>query len=323
MDREFSPDLSAIAQPDLRPGEIVPVRSAAGDRLRHDRPTSQVRTLALIASRSPEVLRVDVDLPSGHGASIMSLETHRAAEPDFPLAIELSTPQARQQALAADLQAALAREQGLLGRIAALESRQDLQICELNHRLFNGLQSIASLLSAQGRVATPEAAADLAIAASRIVAFGQVNRRLHWLDRQDRVEFSGYLTQLCGDLSALLRQPGFAIEAAPLELPTATAIPLSFIVNELITNAVKYAAGRITIALQPVSPSSYTLSVTDQGPGLPAGFDPAAGKGLGMRIVQGLVAQIGGELSIAAGEDGRGARFAVRFTLPAAGCSAA
>ncbi|NVN85678.1 MAG: sensor histidine kinase [Rhodopseudomonas sp.] len=252
----------------------------------------------------------------------MNLQTY-AAESEFPFpGLEALSPTAlsEQAVLAADLRAALAREQALIRKIVDLESRRELQIRELNHRLFNGLQSIASLLSAQSRQATPEAAAQLSIAISRIVAFGQVNRRLHLLDHQDRVEFSEYLAHLCADLSALLlwQQPGcaIAIEAIPLELPTATAIPLSFIINELITNSVKYAAGKITIRLEALSPNNYSLSVSDQGPGLPAGFDLAGKKGLGMRIVQSLVQQIAGELLISAGQDSRGVCFAVHFTLP-------
>jgi len=247
----------------------------------------------------------------------MTLQTY-AVEADYPFpvgALNASEP----SATAADLRAALAREQALIATIADLRNRHELQIREMNHRLSNGLQSIASLLSSQSRLATPEAAAQLSIAVSRIVAFGQANRRLHLLDHRDRVEFSGYLAHLCADLSALLlwQQPGcaIAIEALPLELPTVTAIPLSFIVTELVTNAVKYAAGTVTVRLQALAPGRFALSVSDRGPGLPAGFDPATSKGLGMRIVQSLVQQIGGQLLISAGKDGRGACFAVRFAL--------
>jgi len=59
------------------------------------------------------------------------------------------------------------------------------------------------------------------------------------------------------------------------------------------------------------------LSVLDGGPGLPADFDPASSKGLGMKIVQAMVKQIGGELRISSGHEGRGARFTVAFRSPA------
>jgi two-component sensor histidine kinase len=200
-----------------------------------------------------------------------------------------------------------------------MRDRHELLTQEANHRLLNGVQSIASLLSAQSRRAPPEVAAQLTAAVSRIVAFGQVNRRLHLLDHQDYVEFSGYLAELCADLTALLvwQQSGFAIsiDATALDMPTRVAIPLSYVVNELITNSVKYAAGDITVRLA-ARPGGYSLAVSDQGPGLPASFDPSGNKGLGMRIVQSLVKQIGGELLIGPGEDGCGACFEVRFDLP-------
>ena len=91
------------------------------------------------------------------------------------------------------------------------------------------------------------------------------------------------------------------------------AIPLGFIVNELITNSAKYAKGNITVRIEATSPTDRSLSVMDDGPGLPAGFNPADSKGLGMKIVLSLVQQIGGELHILPGDNGRGTRFLIKF----------
>ena len=112
-----------------------------------------------------------------------------------------------------------------------------------------------------------------------------------------------------------LEGSGYAIvvEGAKAEIPTTMAIPLGFIVNELITNSVKYAAGHITVRIEVTSPTDRSLSVIDDGPGLPAGFKPADSKGLGMKIVLSLVQQIGGTLSILPGDNGRGTRFLVKF----------
>lgn len=190
---------------------------------------------------------------------------------------------------------------------------------EFEHRLINGMQLIVSLLSLQSRTATtPEAAAQLTIASRRVSALGRVHHRLHLLDHQDKVEFKQYLQHLCEDLSDLLLeiQTGYAIEVEgpEIEIPTASAIPLGFIVNELITNSVKYAKTHVTvrIAALPVT-SHYSLSVLDDGPGLPLDFDPANSTGLGMKIIQSLVKQIGGAFQILPVENGRGARFSVTF----------
>lgn len=221
-------------------------------------------------------------------------------------------------ALAAELQAALAREEAYLHEKSEVSQRQVMLAQEFEHRLINGLQLVVSLLSLQSRTATtPEAADQLTIAARRVAALGRVHRRLHLLDHQDRVEFKEYLQHLCEDLSGLLVQDGsgyaIVVEGAKVEIPTTLAIPLGFIVNELITNSAKYAEGHVTVRIEAASPTDRSLSVVDDGPGLPAGFNPAESKGLGMKIITSLVQQIGGDLRILPGDNGRGTRFTVKF----------
>jgi two-component sensor histidine kinase len=221
-------------------------------------------------------------------------------------------------ALTAELQEALAREQVLLQEKAELSRRQVMLTQEFEHRLINGLQLIVSLLSLQSRTATtPEAADQLKIAARRVAALGRVHRRLHLLDLQDQVEFKDYLQHLCEDLSGLLFQDGsgyaIVVEGANVEIPTTMAIPLGFIVNELITNSAKYAEGHVSVRIEATSPTDRSLSVVDDGPGMPAGFKPEDSKGLGMKIVLSLVQQIGGTLSILPGDNGRGTCFLVKF----------
>ncbi len=104
------------------------------------------------------------------------------------------------------------------------------------------------------------------------------------------------------------------VEGIEIELPAVTAIPLSFIANELITNAAKYGTGRITVSLEPNPEKGYALAVSNDGPGLPEGFDLADRKGLGMRIIRSLVKQIGGELRIGRADRSQGTRFTVLFS---------
>ena len=104
------------------------------------------------------------------------------------------------------------------------------------------------------------------------------------------------------------------LEGVEITLPPVTAIPLGFIVSELITNAVKYGNGRIAVRLEPDPGNGYALSVSNDGPGLPEGFDPIASNGLGMSIILALVKQIDGELRIGRSDNNQGARFAVRFS---------
>jgi len=227
---------------------------------------------------------------------------------------------AQHAALIAELQAARAREEAWLREKCDLFRRRDMLAQEFEHRLVNSLQIIVSLLSLQSRTAGPEAAAQLTVAANRVASFGRVHRRLHLLDHQESVEFKQYLQHLCEDLSGLLFQEenerSIAVEGATIDIPTVLAIPLGFIVNELITNSAKYAKSNITVRLETSPSIGHSISVLDDGPGLPAAFDPAASKGLGMKIVGSLVKQIGGELQIAPGKSGRGACFTVTFCSP-------
>jgi two-component sensor histidine kinase len=215
------------------------------------------------------------------------------------------------------LRAALAREEVLLGQKDELIRHQDVLGKESDHRLLNGLQMIASLLSLQSRESPKaEVASQLAIAANRVATIGRIHQRLHSFDGVLAVAFKKYLEDLCSDFSAMLpsRQRAdqvLVVEGSEINLPTAIGIPLGFIVNELITNAAKYGKGLITVRLAPNPGKGYALSVSNDGPPLPEGFDPAACNGLGMKIIRSLVARIGGELRFGRGEKDQVAEFTV------------
>ncbi len=218
------------------------------------------------------------------------------------------------------LREALAREETLLRQKDELIRQQEVLGEESDHRLLNGLQMIVSLLSLQSRAsANAEAASQLAIAANRVATIARVHQRLHNLDGVQTVAFKQYLEDLCRDFSAMLSSEErpervIVVEGIEIKLPTVTGIPLGFIVNELITNAAKYGKGRITVRLEPNPGKGYALSVSNDGPDLPEGFDPAACKGLGMRIIRSFVQRIGGELRIGRGDEDQGTRFTVLFS---------
>ena len=216
----------------------------------------------------------------------------------------------------------VARESTALHQMEESIQQKDILFKECEHRLLNGLQLIASLLTLQSRaIENKEAATQLKIAANRVATLGRVHEHLHALDQAESVEFKRYIEKLCDDVSGMATSDGsqsvIAIEGAELNLPTAIASPLAFIVSELLTNSIKYPKGRITVRLEAISANDYALSVSDDGCGLPEGFDPTATRGLGMKLISALVRQIGGELQIALGENGHGARFSVLFSLTA------
>lgn len=224
----------------------------------------------------------------------------------------------RHRATESQLRKSLLRETELLRERDELVLQKDILARESEHRLLNGVQLVTSLLAAQSRgTKNPEAAEQLTKAAHRVATLGRVHRHLHTLDNLESVEFKQYLEELCRDLSDFafseFEERSLGVEGSKLEVPRVVAVPLGFIASELITNSIKYAKGRVSVRLQTTPNGDAALSVSDDGPGLPEAFDPAAANGLGMKIIAALVRQIHGELTLAKGDHDRGTRFTVLF----------
>lgn len=218
------------------------------------------------------------------------------------------------------LRLSLSREALLLREKETLLQEHEILRSESDHRLLNGLQLVVSLLSLQGRSSTnSDVAKQLAVAANRVATIERIHRRLHFNDGAKTVAFKNYLEEFCQDFSGVVVSDQRAlgsiiVEGVEVQLPTKTAIPLGFIVNELITNAVKYGNGQISVGLQVDPAKGYLISVSNGGPPLSPEYDPAASKGLGMRIVQSFVRQIGGTFCFERGDVSRGPCFMVQFS---------
>jgi PAS domain S-box-containing protein len=202
----------------------------------------------------------------------------------------------------------------------ALAAREAL-LYEVNHRVTNSLQLVVSLLTLQGRgVRDPDARRALEEAQARIGVIARIHRQLYQGGTHGTLDFGEHARRLAADLLASLEGSGriglaFSSEGGAV-LPLERAVPLSLILAELVTNAVKYAfpdgrAGTVELAVM-AEGGELALLVADDGVGLPAGFDPAASGGLGMTLVAGLAQQVQGRLEIVPRD--RGAGF--RVTLP-------
>ena len=186
---------------------------------------------------------------------------------------------------------------------------------EVDHRVKNNLQLIASLIQLQARRSTdPEAEAALRAVLARVNAVATVHRRLFQGDVQ-RFAVADFLRDLCGDLAASAGRDdiAFALDLEPVEIPAASAAPFALVAQELIGNALKHAfpggrAGRITVTLVE-GPGACVLTVADDGVGL--GDGPP---GFGLSLVRLLCQQLHAELDLGAGE-GPGARMVLRTPL--------
>ncbi|MCB1885421.1 MAG: sensor histidine kinase [Geminicoccaceae bacterium] len=192
----------------------------------------------------------------------------------------------------------------------ALIERQETRLREMSHRIKNDLQFVASLLRVQAREATGAEAADtLALAGMRIEAVAKVHDLLCAAPGTERVALERYLGEVCASLAACLGADGrhrrLVVEAEPQTLPARTAQCLGLLVSELVTNAFRHAfapdaPGTVRVRSARDPDGRLTLTVADDGEGLPDGF--AFGIGTGSGLVAALAKQAGA--SIAATREG-------------------
>lgn len=197
-------------------------------------------------------------------------------------------------------------------RLSAREAVAQAQLMakEIDHRVTNSLQFISGLLAMQGRSSNAETASHLKMAANRVAAVAQVHRNFY---TSEAAQTSGitFIRRLCGDLSSIL---GSSIEVLGDEgdVPTTLIQPIGLMLNELVTNAAKHGAGKINVGYK-IKGDLHTLMVCDEGNGLPDGFDPAQSNGLGMKVVNALAKQLGGEISAGANPAGHGSCLKVSY----------
>jgi two-component sensor histidine kinase len=223
------------------------------------------------------------------------------------------TPKQVDPSLIADLQdlASLVVDQlelRLSARLAAAHSA--VMVREIDHRVMNSLQFVSNTLTLQSLRANTEPTQQLQRAADRVLAVARVHRHFY-TSNGDTISCLNYLRRLCTDLGDILHSR-IQVSGNDTQVPTTWIQPLGLIVNELVTNAAKYAGGDVRVSYD-VRDQENTLTISDQGPGMPPGFDLKASKSLGMLVVQTLARQLGGTLEIGYGDNGLGTRFTVRF----------
>jgi two-component sensor histidine kinase len=193
---------------------------------------------------------------------------------------------------------------------AALD-RQQVLLKEMNHRVKNSLMIVSSMLHLQGAEVGDEVlTGHLTEAARRVLAIAKVHDQLVHGPNVERIDIGKYIETVCGDLADSVPQCVIHADTQPgIEIASERATSIALIVNELIANAAKYAAPGetgcqiwVTVAID--HQNELVISVRDEGIGLPADFDVAKPKGLGMRIIVAFVKQLSGALAIRALEPG-------------------
>lgn len=201
----------------------------------------------------------------------------------------------------------------------ALEIQKTL-LAEINHRVANNLTLLVSLLGFQARRAESEETKDLLLQTrARINVMSTIHHSLKETGATGTVELGTYLQGLVRDTLAALsdadRIDADCTASAKIVLPVSQAIAVALAVNEMLTNSLKYAfkgreSGRIRLRIGEAD-GLRGIVYEDDGVGLPADFDLASGNGLGMTIVQSLVAQLGATIEHRSADPG--ARFEIIF----------
>ncbi|MFG1379610.1 histidine kinase dimerization/phosphoacceptor domain -containing protein [Xanthobacter autotrophicus] len=287
-DPRFSGSPWAVGEPFLRFYAGAPLETSDGQR---------IGTLCILGNQPRHITDTQQLI-------LQSLARHAATE------LEL-------RATAAAARAARLEVERLLSEKEELQVRNDLLKREVDHRVKNSLQVVASMLGMQAR-SIPDAAAARALedAQRRIGGIAAVHEQLYRSSDTDVIKAGDFLTGLCAALAASRPDSVDALHLTADEviLSPRRAMKVGLLVTELVANAFKHAYprgthGDVRVALI-ADDRSVRLVVSDDGVGLPAGFGIDGGQGLGMRLIRSVLGQFGGVMSVTPGS---GATFVIEM----------
>jgi len=208
---------------------------------------------------------------------------------------------------------------------AALAEKEVL-LREIHHRVKNNLNVISSLLDLQlENISDPTLINAFRESQNRVISMALIHEKLYQSQDLSRIDFEEYVKDLIPTLFHSYGVDQTKVEVSMdiphVDLGIDVAIPCSLIVNELVSNALKYAfksvtKGEIGIGVHSnttADPTEYELVVEDNGIGLPKGFDIDRAKSLGLRLVKTLTRQLGGRVRFTSDH---GTKFSIRFSVP-------
>ncbi len=196
-------------------------------------------------------------------------------------------------------------------RLERLAAQQAILLREVNHRVANSLQLISSLIELQARRVEDAAARGmLRQAAERVEAVSLVHRRLYTSNDVEFVDMDAYLAGLVEELSRATAtaeetpNKRIALHAEPIRVETDKAVPIGLMVNELVTNALKYAYpnteyGQVRVSLtRSTEDCRVRLVVEDDGIGYPQPDAAPQGSGMGAMIVRSMARSLGASVEL-------------------------
>ncbi len=199
-------------------------------------------------------------------------------------------------------------------------AEKEVMLKEIHHRVKNNLQVVSSLLRLQSGYVQDKAALEMFNESrNRIHSMALVHEKLYQSRNLSRVDFGDYVASLMTLLFRSYAPRGdiaVRTEIRDVLVGIDVAVPLGMIINELVSNALKYAfpvgrAGSVRISLHTENGGPHRLSVADDGVGFPGDVDFRNTQTLGMQLVRTLTQQIGGTVELI---HGGGTEFRIAFT---------
>jgi two-component sensor histidine kinase len=196
------------------------------------------------------------------------------------------------------------------------EAHFDMRLRELQHRIKNNLQIVVAFLSRRTRELPQEVREALSAATMRIQAIALAHDLLSVGRETSNVAFDDYLRSLCANIDPQRTDVTIEVAAEKATIPIDRAVPAGLIVNELVTNSIKYAFGNggglIRVHFATTSNHSEAwLTVEDNGNGMKL----PPNKGLGLSLVEGFVQQIQGRVEYVHVEAGSKTTFCFPATI--------
>lgn len=203
-----------------------------------------------------------------------------------------------------------------------LVTEKDLLLKEIHHRVKNNLQTVTGLLNNQiHTVSDKQVTMALRESLHRVQAMAMIHQKLYNTNNYSQVGMSAYLSELVDYLKEAYH-PGIKVKidllVEPISLDIALAIPIGLIVNEALSNTLKYAfpdeaPGNVRITLIKKIENTFELQIADDGIGLETITNQSLPPGFGLSLIRGLSREIGGEFSISANP---GTIVTILFSIP-------